>query len=475
MTLRREPTEDQARVLRSLEQSRAISVQGVAGSGKTVLSGLAIERYPERSMVISSTRSATAQVNSHLGNDPRDHYVDTSAALAWRLARSCGRYVGLPNRIRIDSVGLKEKKIAPADEYLLSYTEVEEAAAKVLQLPGFARVVRGVYGQVILDEAQDFSLSTLEWLAPLVRNGRSLLMFDENQRLASDAAPVIQMIRDGELPTEHVDMTISLRCSGPVSSAARAVLRGDAELKRNEMLNVKHLGAIGASLKRLMLPMRSNCESVAVLAFQNRTVGRIRDGLARKTAAFEPMQSSTFRSVSEEERELLAAELIRSLANRSGVEKDIAALLVQDAKVETLTRAASSCLGGDWDELENIKKSFSDNEVPYWLSESRLRACAGRPGLEVGGNVDRWLLHRIHRQKHSVPKGTFVATINSAKGREFDGVIMFDDFADLFPSLGESHRRRLAYVGLTRARKQIVIAGPKERATGIFCSATKSV
>lgn len=463
-----EPSDDQRLVLTRLSRSGTVSVDGTAGSGKTMLSALAVRSHPGRSAILTSTRSATAQINSRGIADQRDHYINTCSALAWRLVRSLGRYVGVAPNTRIDTIGLKSKSLASDGDELITFSEIEDACEMITRLPGMCQLFRSVYGQVILDESQDFSQQSCTWLIPLLETGRSLILFDSNQRLAQDAAPITAVIRSGRLKSVHQLIKHSIRCNDQVANAAQSVLAGKARLARHEMVSAKGPGPVGASMKILLLPWLKHCASIAVVAFQRKTVATISAGLGKATPKFVPLPHSVFRSAADDEKDSIAAELLHAVARASPVQNEIACLLVESAKAPKLTNSIAKALAGDETAQNRVKSLISDGDIPEWLSDRRLQSAKNLKPSELRSQIESWQLLRINHHKHTVPKGVHVSTINTAKGREFDAIAVYDDYADLIPSLGDGHRRRLGYVSLTRARRFFAIIGPKERATGLF-------
>lgn len=180
-----ELTETQAMAFRGLFANRQLLVEGVAGSGKTLLAverALAFARQGTRCLLVCYNKELAAWIREQLAADPdraeAAQLVDVFHfhALAAQLAKEAELPFDVPSSPAAAQSFWEEDAV-----------NILEAACNSLFATEEPR-----YGALVVDEAQDFS--ELWWYAlfPLIRDGERGLIFvflDLAQSLRSKAAP----------------------------------------------------------------------------------------------------------------------------------------------------------------------------------------------------------------------------------------------------------------------------------------------
>lgn len=122
--------------------------------------------------------------------------------------------------------------------------------------------------------------------------------------------------------------------------------------------------------------------------------------------------------------------------------------------------------------LSGILEKFLDGKLPGYLlgngvseeTERAIRARSDALGLDDSTLAD--LIHDLNsRDESSASDGVFVGTIHGAKGREWDTVFMpaFEEGLLPFTKNDIEEERRLAFVGMTRARHGLHLSLVEQR------------
>ena len=192
----------------------------------------------------------------------------------------------------------------------------------------------------------------------------------------------------------------------------------------------------------------------------------------------------------------LWARLVRGLAERAFAGRAAASLAVFRDLIVTLTEVArqdpvSIAIGKMLDRsgyLQDLREDRSED------AEARVENLAGLVSAareyesreeepSLGGFVDRLsLLSDVDEEQGSREARIWLMTLHSAKGLEFPTVILAGLEEGLFPHARSNdddeeleEERRLCYVGMTRARRQLVLTGAaRRRVFGEYQSNTPS-
>jgi ATP-dependent DNA helicase RecQ len=103
--------------------------------------------------------------------------------------------------------------------------------------------------------------------------------------------------------------------------------------------------------------------------------------------------------------------------------------------------------------------------IGLWREEYRKDVVPGREVVDF-----LWTLMREDRHLAMAEHGVFLGTIHQAKGLEFDRVMLLDCARQLRPRETAEDRRRLFYVGMTRARRVLAVFCLADRALALGSS-----
>jgi DNA helicase-2/ATP-dependent DNA helicase PcrA len=182
----------------------------------------------------------------------------------------------------------------------------------------------------------------------------------------------------------------------------------------------------------------------------------------------------------------LWSKLVRGLAARAftgraasslAVFRDLIVSLTEIARADPVSIALGKMLdrSGYLQDLREDRSEDADARIEN-LAElvSAAREYEGRDSEPtIGGFVDRLsLLSDVDEESGSANARVWMMTLHSAKGLEFPTVILAGLEEGLFPHSRSSEdeeeleeERRLCYVGMTRARQQLVLTGAARRRT----------
>ena len=261
------------------------------------------------------------------------------------------------------------------------------------------------------------------------------------------------------------------------------IVRTDPSHGQNAMLAATRFAALAA--------LRSGAKSVAILASKNEQVAAIRSYLSRN--GLHPRQLGI-----SHELEALAqlAEQLPSLSGKPLVERALSMLFglcptiqanVQTQIQQRLEPNSSRKAGASEfvrKVLASIDPIYEDGPLAFFSGltgaievarngqhqfpgEDQVRLFASVAA--TGGSLEDQLkalrsrLALLSHQAPGVARGIMVMTVHQAKGREFDGIILFDASASSFPP--NVDRMRVFYVAVTRARRSWDLIAPNGRET----------
>lgn len=225
-----------------------------------------------------------------------------------------------------------------------------------------------------------------------------------------------------------------------------------------------------AVLSQAIMDIDGGLSDVAVLCRTNALVKRIADHLeglgvpvARKTERNAPPDWQLIRQyialLCNPDNDLLAYQWLKNVA---GLDAAKAAKRRALEKLTTINRA-----GQYWTAtttLANLPDALAKQSGGWREGIERVRQCIAE--LPEGSGLPELALALAQDDSRSdeVGQGVTVTTLHSAKGREWDVVFLPGWVEGMVPSKrgDEAEERRLAFVGITRARHSLVISWPKE-------------
>jgi len=280
----------------------AVVATASAGTGKTEILARRVERYisdPSSGnanvlVITYTTRAAhefTSRLQGRIGGSMQRVLADTVHGFAHSILSTHGSHVGLPagfqvitnNEDRAELLseydtwtapedcpelfrqldltratcgshpGLDGWKAALASSGAVDYSEMLDKATEVLRIPAIARMMRVIYGMVIVDEAQNLTEQQYRLITALVgeyaETGRPVvpttLLGDPNQSVTGFAGGNSRLMKRfaGDYGATEYTLTQNFRSSERLASLERVVsLRLDGDRPRPE-IHTEHVAA----------------------------------------------------------------------------------------------------------------------------------------------------------------------------------------------------------------------------------------
>ncbi|WP_181312367.1 ATP-dependent DNA helicase UvrD2 [Nocardioides campestrisoli] len=348
-----------------------------------------------------------------------------------------------------------------------------------------AAEVRRQYKWFVVDEFQD--VSPLQYaLLELWLGGREeiCVVGDPAQTIYSFAGADARYLRDfgTRFPqATSVDLVRNYRSSPQVVGAANALLAGTvssgvqlvpqrpagpAVRVTSHPDEVAEAAAAAEEVVRVMAE-GTPAREIAVLMRINAQSEAFEDALAARGVPYVVRGAARFFDRAEVRQ---AVTLLRGTARagESGAGEDLVEVVKATLAGMGWSAQAPSSRGQTRDRWESLQ-ALADQAAEF----------ARRPGADLGGFVDD-LDRRASEQHAPVAEGVTLATLHAAKGLEWDVVLLIGLVEGTLPIIHAQtpaeveEERRLLYVGMTRARRELLLSWAQARNPGGRASRKRS-
>lgn len=306
---------------------------------------------------------------------------------------------------------------------------------------------------LLIDEAQDIAPDEWGFLLAL-QPDRSFVVGDPRQAIfgfRGGMGEIRPVCAAGERHASFA-LTESFRCGDTIARASHSFDSGPTDERLRGWSEDGCSGEVSFAVSVDDLDLSGS--STAILARTNREVTELRDLIGSAlgphycTAPPQPAKGAK-----------LARMLVRWVANPSDPMVDTVAVRRLLGERATPTHEASA---GRVVEVvaANLKTAINGNLKGYdrqtaWGYLDRMSAAAERGGVMTAGD---WLADEATETIDDVDVGLpYIGTIHSAKGREWDTVIVRMDRGFPHHLADIAEERKLAYVAVTRARKSLCL------------------
>lgn len=341
----------------------------------------------------------------------------------------------------------------------IDFADLLELGVQVLTNPVLAARVHNAWQAVVVDEYQDTDRAQARFLSA-VRAGRPLwtVVGDPRQTIYSFKGADPGLLREAmrERGATVVNLSTSWRCSSEILSWANAVIGSTYGPKLSSTASgpvpsVRSARDENDEIEQVLTMIRSwrskgiAYTNMGILFRFNASAARIEAALTDAAIPYQVLGAPRFL----ERPEVLEVLRIFGASARQDGEQD---------GVELLAWAASQC-------------GFVHSEPPSSQGALRARWESIRALLELGaqcsdssagGMLDEFL----SMVRTGTSLGVTLATIHAAKGLEWDAVIVTGAAEGTIPStyatsaVQVEEERRLFYVALTRARRELCVTYP---------------
>lgn len=495
-----------------------------AGKTKTLVARvnhlLASGTRPRDIVVITYTNAAAAEIVKRL-DGATIGFCGTLHGFMLRQLRQFGCYIGLPPELSVVSEQQREEILAEVVAEI-GFKGSAKSALEAIKCnpllnrkgpPGLPKLMllaasyhrrmleNGLldfdsilqYGRAVLDAAPSVATHLLvdefqdasdadDDIYSALRIANKFFVGDPDQAIYGfrGGNPANFMRRSAMPGTSLFYLEKNYRCGVQICAAAnRLILHNKDRLpKQTVPLHIHDSSTVetmrckdeAAELARLTQAIMGEPSlNVAVLCRTNALATRIAAHLegcgvpvARKAARNDPMDWPAVRQyialLCNPDNDLLAYAWLKMVAGedfaKAARQRALAALTTINRSgdywhtptLDGLPDALAAQTGGWQEEIDRVKRAIADLPAGSTLPDLAL-------ALAAGDNTN-----------DEVGEGVTVTTLHSAKGREWDSVYLPGWVKNLMPSKrgDEAEERRLAFVGITRARQRLVILWPAE-------------